>query len=433
MLLNRGGTKSFDWEQIRMDGKNHGKKYFISDTHIGERKENDDFKYKEENLIFLLNEIIKQNPDPAEPGELILLGDFFDFLEVKIDVRDEDREKEIGEIINEIKREYPELFSSIKNFIGSGHKIFYVCGNHDYEMRFPRISQLVAGLMLPDGMSLSQGSRFFQISDYYVSAKFKIYAEHGHRFDPENWHYQGMPECFGSILVKNFLTTWESDYRNLDNLRPRGNIYYHIRQKCEKKANEETLILLNDLYKVHKEYLWLCRVYNFNHCKVNLRSLKIKILLALADKSDRWDSWNNFIFKKTEKLIVEALNEDCTTYRERAIKLMNLCDKEYIANQKDLNFQPDHFIFGHTHFFDHYKLEGGKNYFNTASWLDTTFYDKQRNLISTDKVIAGAPVLVFSEPDKYPVLYDVSVKPNRMVEKSFEEVKDIYKTHGIKI
>ena len=60
-----------------------GKKYFISDTHIGGRGKIDDFDDKVANFCFLLKQIENDN-NKNDPGELILLGDFFDFLEVEV-------------------------------------------------------------------------------------------------------------------------------------------------------------------------------------------------------------------------------------------------------------------------------------------------------------------------------------------------------------
>ena len=410
-----------------------GKKYFISDTHIGERGKIDDFEEKEENFCMLLKNIIEDNTE-GDPGELVLLGDFFDFLEVSTKGQDfKDVEKKVKYIIDKIENRYSSLFSAIHEYLKAKQKIFYVCGNHDYYMLFPRIYHMVAQRMIPSEMvDLSEGYRLFQVSDYYISRKYKIYAEHGHRFDSENWHHNGMPECLGSLLVKKFLIEWEEQYPELDNLRPRGNMYFLVRDRSEKvpgrDPDKEIEKMLEAMDGVHSEYLKLCGEYNFTHSDVYWRAKKIKALLSTLQESN-W--WNKVVLWLSKTSIVDALSENCITYRNKAIELMDMDRTDNIANQKDLDFQPAHFIFGHTHFFDHYELEGGRNYFNTASWLNTIFYDKNKKESSLDKIIAKTPVLVFSEAEKEPALCEIS-KSGEMERIDFNKIKERYENLGIK-
>ncbi len=403
-----------------------GKKYIISDTHIGERGWIDDFANKEQNLVCLLKNIAGDNSED-DPGELILLGDFFDFLEVTSKSKND---QDIEVIISQIAKRYKFLFQEISNYLGKKQKLFYVCGNHDYYMRFPKLYQLVAQKFLPPDIDLAEGYRLFQVNDHYVSRKYRIYGEHGHRFDKENWHHNGMPECLGSLLVKNFLIKWEQRYPSMDNLRPRGNLFYLIKDLSEQNGQDpkdQVEKLLRDMDEVHKEYLKICRRHGFVHKEVSQRSSTIQKLLTVL-KGPEW--LDSVILRLAEGSIVDALNENCTTYRKKAKELMDLDNEEYIANQKDLDFQPDYFIFGHTHFFDHKILENGKHYFNTASWLNTLFYNQDKKLVHIDNIIAKAPVLVFNQRGEDPVLYDIT-DSGKMEEKDFQEIAELYKKHGV--
>jgi hypothetical protein len=241
-----------------------------------------------------------------------------------------------------------------------------------------------------------------------------------------------MPECLGSLLVKNFLIEWEKEYPELDNLRPRGNMYFLVHNRSTtdpgKNPDDEIVKMLKTMEGVHTEYLEQCGNFNFKHSEVYWRNKKIKALLSALGEKD-W--WNKVVLWASKGSIVNALSENCTTYRERAKELMDMDRLDNIANQKDLDFQPDHFIFGHTHFFDHCELEGGRNYYNTASWLSTIFYDMNNNETCIDDIIAKTPVLVFEEPEKDPALYEIS-PTGEMVGIEFEEVKKRYIELGIK-
>lgn len=412
-----------------------GKKYIISDTHIGEREKIDDFKNKAENFYQLLKLIIKENPDKNDPGELVLLGDFFDFLEVEIKGKtSQNVESEIKMKIDKIDEKYPSLFKNMGDYLMKGQKIFYVSGNHDYHMLFPKVYRLVGEKLSSYGADHAINQQLFLVSDYYVSLTHKIYAEHGHRFDSENWHFNGMKESFGSLLVRNFLIHWEKEYKFLDNIRPRGNIFYLIQKECEKDPKkdqyDEIIKILKSMNDVQNEYLKMCDDAEFKNKKIESRRDKISALLYVFKKSSDW--LDRVLLKLAGGSIVRNLNENCVIYRKKAEKLMNMENEDNISNQRDLDFRPEHFILGHTHFFDHKSLYNETNYYNTASWLDTLFYnEKGDQVVSTDDKIAKAPVLVFTKGEKKPVLYDIS-DTGVMTSKKFSDIAKEYIKHGVK-
>lgn len=98
---------------------------FLSDTHIGGDPGRDIFETPEE-LSALLEGLAAHDG----PVELVLAGDFFDFLQIGEVPRGKNRASAT------ISRpEYLELFSALRGFAGGdGHRVVYLPGNHDAEV-----------------------------------------------------------------------------------------------------------------------------------------------------------------------------------------------------------------------------------------------------------------------------------------------------------
>src|SRR5918999_605946 len=98
---------------------------FLSDTHIGGDQGHDIFESPEE-LTALLEELSTHNG----PVELVLAGDFFDFLEIGDVPNAENRAS-----VTITRPEYRTLFSALRVFAaGEDHRIIYLPGNHDAEV-----------------------------------------------------------------------------------------------------------------------------------------------------------------------------------------------------------------------------------------------------------------------------------------------------------
>ena len=145
---------------------------FLSDTHIGGDPGRDIFESPEE-LSKLLEELAAHDG----PVELVLAGDFFDFLQ-------------IGEVPPGKNRasatisrpEYGELFSALRLFAGGdGRRVVYLPGNHDAEVWWnAQIRSTLREEGLVDEFVLSYAARF----EAFPGRIF--YCEHGNQFDPAN-------------------------------------------------------------------------------------------------------------------------------------------------------------------------------------------------------------------------------------------------------
>lgn len=145
---------------------------FVSDTHIGGDPGYDIFETPEE-LTALLLEISEHDG----PVELVLAGDFFDFLEIGNVPAGENRASATVS-----RPEYYDLFSTLRNFCsGDNHRVVCLPGNHDAEMWWNEdIQNTLREEGLVEEFALSYAFRF-------ESAPGRlIYCEHGNQFDTAN-------------------------------------------------------------------------------------------------------------------------------------------------------------------------------------------------------------------------------------------------------
>jgi Calcineurin-like phosphoesterase len=145
---------------------------FLSDCHIGGDPGRDIFESPAE-LAALLDEL------DAHPGpvELVLAGDFFDFLRI---AQAPDGENGASFVIT--RPEYRELFERLRRFAaGESRTVFYLPGNHDAEMWWnPEIRSTLEEEGLVHEFALSYAACFESEPDRIV------YCEHGNQFDPAN-------------------------------------------------------------------------------------------------------------------------------------------------------------------------------------------------------------------------------------------------------
>lgn len=145
---------------------------FLSDTHIGGDPGADRFESRRE-LAALFDDLTAH----VGPAELVVAGDFFDFLRMTAVPDGHDRASAT------ISRpEYRELFAALRGFAAAeGHRVVYLPGNHDAESWWnPEVQETLRREGLVHEFALSYAARFASAPGHLV------YAEHGNQFDPAN-------------------------------------------------------------------------------------------------------------------------------------------------------------------------------------------------------------------------------------------------------
>jgi UDP-2,3-diacylglucosamine pyrophosphatase LpxH len=143
---------------------------FLSDTHIGGDPGHDIFETPRE-----LTELLEELSAHGGPVELVLSGDFFDFLEIGDVPNGENRAS-----VTISRPEYRNLFNALRDF-GAGQRVIYLPGNHDAEVWWnPAVQKTLREERLVDEFALSYAARFESVAERV------IYCEHGNQFDPAN-------------------------------------------------------------------------------------------------------------------------------------------------------------------------------------------------------------------------------------------------------
>jgi UDP-2,3-diacylglucosamine pyrophosphatase LpxH len=146
---------------------------FVSDSHIGGDPGCDGFESPEE-----LEALFEELAGYGGAIELILAGDFFDFLQIGDVPEGTDR---AAATIS--RPEYVKLFAALERFrSGEQKRVVYLPGNHDAEMWWnPRIPETLRRRGLVDEFAFSY------LASFEVGGKRRVvYCEHGNQLDPAN-------------------------------------------------------------------------------------------------------------------------------------------------------------------------------------------------------------------------------------------------------
>jgi UDP-2,3-diacylglucosamine pyrophosphatase LpxH len=146
---------------------------FISDSHIGGDPGCDGFESPKE-----LGALFEELAGRDGLVELILTGDFFDFLQISKVPDGMDRAS-----LTMARPEYRDLFAALKRFReAEGKRVIYLPGNHDAEAFWnPEVQNTLRAQGMVDEFA------YYYLASMEVGGERRIiYCEHGNQLDPAN-------------------------------------------------------------------------------------------------------------------------------------------------------------------------------------------------------------------------------------------------------
>ncbi|MCB9524372.1 MAG: hypothetical protein H6702_13520 [Myxococcales bacterium] len=179
----------------------------VSDLHLGEAcKEHSRIEYLKrasqlDQHICAFLDHHRQHRLGGQPWRLILGGDLLDFLQVTLvgpDADEEARRFGLGtdEAASRWKFErlverHRMVFVYLADFVGAGHRIEVVQGNHDAELFWPAVQAAFVGTLVelyfgPEAQPHGDREAFrarIRFNPWFYHQPGLLYFEHGHRFD----------------------------------------------------------------------------------------------------------------------------------------------------------------------------------------------------------------------------------------------------------
>jgi UDP-2,3-diacylglucosamine pyrophosphatase LpxH len=331
---------------VGKDSSKDSFKIIISDCHLsggrifeGALNPHEDFHFDEEMCEFIRHfstgEYGETTDGPVDV-ELFINGDFFDFLNVPYHGEFEDV---ITEEISLYKAKaiidgHPKVMAAIQAFASKpGKKVSYMIGNHDADLFFPKVQELITRTWDTKGEFPSESVSVIADRDH-VRWEGGVEVHHGNQFE--------------AVHVLNFEQPLLAAYNDNPVLNiPWGSFY--------------VLKIVNRL-KIERDYL------------DKVRPIRVFILLGLL-----FDPWftlkyaflSGFYFLKT-RFIYSSKRRASIKVTAKIIKEQSsamLLDLEAEARQL-LQEKPEvnTVIFGHTHKPMNRIWPDGKQYINTGTW-----------------------------------------------------------------
>jgi UDP-2,3-diacylglucosamine pyrophosphatase LpxH len=205
------------------------RRVIVSDLHLGAGDRLDDFNADEDLATFVRSYVMRE-----EPTELILAGDTFELLQVRLpDVGDYEWSGVAAtRRLQAILSAHPEPIAALRDFVARpGNQLTLLIGNHDFELHYADAKRLLHQAL---GLDEADGRLRFGLT--YTGGG--IYVDHGMQFDPWNRfvHVEGISEPFevvrGTRMVKEVINPLEDDPLPdapvVDNVKPISAFFWYM-------------------------------------------------------------------------------------------------------------------------------------------------------------------------------------------------------------
>ena len=222
----------------------------LGDIEMGAGTSTDDFISD-----IALSQLIRSLAEKPLALDLVLNGDTFDFLKCPIFVDGKAiYPRHITppislEKLRLVQKAHAPVFDALRFFVQQPQKmLFFIIGNHDYELVYPEVQQeLKALLKAPEAVHFS-----------WVYKKHQVYIEHGQQYDLPNKlnlqrlfvRYHGKtilnpPWTFG--LVQRFMNIKE-EHPFMERIHPQVTLFQYYRPAAKKITRAALKYLLSSIF-----------------------------------------------------------------------------------------------------------------------------------------------------------------------------------------
>ncbi|MAG78008.1 hypothetical protein CL616_01445 [archaeon] len=322
----------------------------FSDTELGAGNKTDDLV--EEELLY--STIRKHHKDAKQyPTDLILNGDIFDFIKCPYKRK---YPRHITEKVSEYKfkkiiKAHPKFFTVLRQFLKNDKKsrIIFITGNHDFDITFPKIQQLIKQQIGKKDEILQQRILFpgFEYRDNQVHFEHGSQLDPIFKVDPEKIIY-GSPEIvenpvllvpWGYSAIYDFFIQMKEEFPLLERMAPKKEVLKTFPKKFRRKLIiHSTWYLLKAFFYTQFKY-WSDKLYRFSPYELYyfLSSLfRKQFELLIIDKAKRK------VKKEDFKLFVVGHSHGDKIYEIKDSFVLNTGSwrDEYEFSKKDKIYYP---------------------------------------------------------------------------------------------
>lgn len=201
----------------------------LSDIHLGAADRLDDFEADAELAAFVRSYVLRD-----EPTELILAGDTFEFLQVRLPGLGDYEWSATAAVrrLQAILAGHPDVVAALREFVARpANQLTLLIGNHDFELHYSAAKQLVLQAF---GTTEAEGR--IRFATRYEGGG--LYLVHGNQFDEWNRfvYFDGISEPFevvrGTRVVKDVINPMEDDPLDvaplIDNVKPTSAFFWYL-------------------------------------------------------------------------------------------------------------------------------------------------------------------------------------------------------------
>ena len=346
----------------------------VSDIHLGA---DDSFSETVKNRQIFI-EFLKRIQSMPDVSELVIAGDFLDEWYVPMDYPPYESSEAFYAKSIENNR---EVFSELKKMQASGVDLVYVPGNHDMTLTADILESALPGI--------KQARDVNGLGTYYTGRNKNVAIEHGHRYDvfssPDTVSNKMLPGSGDAILPPGYFyaryaASWVTEGR------PDVAKSYPEIHKIPDRSDEDQFAAYAYYAVLHSEFTRMTptegfgdKTFHVDHAGL-AGDYSVEDMYPVAQGDGTISSpvlFRNFQRNWAE---IQANNEvkvnvdfaqsaaGATGYKF----LESQAKKQYLENN-DRNI--DIVVFGHTHIPQYLKLENGKVYIDSGTWVDNNTSD----------------------------------------------------------
>jgi UDP-2,3-diacylglucosamine pyrophosphatase LpxH len=347
------------------------RRVIISDLHLGGGDRLDDFDADAE-----LSTFIRSYVAGDEPTELIMAGDSFEFLQVRLpDLSDFEWSGEAAaQRLGAILTAHAEPITALRVFLDQpGNQLTVLIGNHDFELHYAK-----AKARLREALGLAEGDPRLRFGLTYSGGG--VYIDHGMQFDP--WNRFANVACIsepfevvrGTRMVKEVINPLEDDQIELatliDNVKPGSAFFWYmlslprLRQPQGRRFAARGLLLLARVNALPRSYgIWTPSAAGPDEGEARARRRNQRIVafarvLARPLLSDLPDNTVAEIEHEAKRQLRREIHE----FEDAMVKAIARIAAR--SEHRDTSL----FVCGHTHSAQVVPLNNRQTYVNTGTW-----------------------------------------------------------------